>query len=86
MRGDEPFCFQEKTVLKYVCPTCVGMNRLLKPSMMCCRSLPHMRGDEPDERIELVCEGMSLPHMRGDEPLTDELNILIIRSAPHAWG
>ena len=30
-----------------VCPTCVGMNRILKRSSLLLGRMPHVRGDEP---------------------------------------
>ena len=45
MRGDEPDKKAKEKRDPFVCPTCVGMNRILGPSRLLPHRLPHMRGE-----------------------------------------
>ena len=56
VRGDEPTAEEKATQLDGICPTYVGMNRILAADEAGEIHLPHVRGDEPG--INLVPEGI----------------------------
>ena len=47
MRGDEPAGVNPLSEKIFICPTCVGMNRINKEGVAMILNMPHMRGDEP---------------------------------------
>ena len=50
-------------------PTCVGMNRSGNETAYLVIDVPHMRGDEPEIKMDELYFKPHVPHMRGDEPL-----------------
>ena len=87
MRGDEPSAMCRPSSPLRVCPTCVGMNRLIIFRIWSrVRRLPHMRGDEPvaAERAPFIaevcptCVGMNRLVMSGIQ--------ILVECLPHMRG
>ena len=57
--------FVSSSVVSYVFPTCVGMNRVGELGTKSLFSVPHMRGDEPLGYEVKVCENLCSPHAWG---------------------
>ena len=68
-----------------VFPTPVGMDRLVLPAAAGGRSIPHARGDGPDEQGK-PRPGYRIPHARGDGPGSRELFRDLFWYSPRPWG
>ncbi len=65
MRGDEPMGDMPSSDSVWVCPTCVGMNRLSGEEIPTQTGMPHMRGDEPRDLQKRLTKLWYAPHAWG---------------------
>ena len=65
MRGDEPDYVAQLVQQAVVCPTCVGVNRMLGAIMRLRLCMPHMRGDEPRITPRNAVPYLYAPHAWG---------------------
>ena len=63
-RGDEPASCALVALMRFVCPTHVGMNRTPASSEAAATCLPHARGDEPPRQIiDILSAGVCPTHV-----------------------
>ena len=67
--GDEPSMSVVSQTRAEVCPTGVGMNRLITTKLADLESMPHGSGDEPVKVPQVVDNIKRMPHGSGDEPM-----------------
>ena len=75
----------QKQQIQSVCPTYVGMNRIVDGQEPERPGMPHVCGDEPT-RKDKVNLALRMPHVCGDEPFSAVVSGRICRYAPRMWG